>query len=120
MPLVNVMVNGRAYTLGCDEGEEEHLKQLAALVDAKAREAISMVGSQAGDAKLMLMAALLMADEHHEMSAKLGASVRAVGEFSSARETAATRAQQAESVAAEALEEAARKLEEVAARLAAA
>ena len=30
MPLVNVMVNSRAYTIACDEGEEEHLKELAA------------------------------------------------------------------------------------------
>ncbi len=26
MPLVNVMVNSRAYTIACDEGEEEHLQ----------------------------------------------------------------------------------------------
>ncbi len=37
MPLVNVMVNGRAYTTACDDGEEDHLKELAAHVDAKAR-----------------------------------------------------------------------------------
>jgi cell division protein ZapA len=30
MPLVNVMVNSRAYTIACDEGEEDHLKALAA------------------------------------------------------------------------------------------
>lgn len=66
MPLVNVMVNGRAYTLGCDEGEEGHLKELAGRVDAKVREALNIVGQNAGDGKLMLMAALLMADEQHE------------------------------------------------------
>ena len=33
MPLVNVMVNNRAYTIACDDGEEEHLRQLAAIVD---------------------------------------------------------------------------------------
>ena len=41
MPLVNVMVNNRAYTIACDEGEEEHLKELAAHVDAKTREVLS-------------------------------------------------------------------------------
>ena len=64
MPLVNVMVNGRAYTIACDEGEEEHLRELAGLVDAKAREVLSSVG-QVGDARLLLMAAILIADEHH-------------------------------------------------------
>ena len=29
MPLVNVMVNQRAYTIACDDGQEDHLKELA-------------------------------------------------------------------------------------------
>jgi cell division protein ZapA len=118
MPLVNVMVNGRAYTLGCDEGEEEHLKQLATLVDAKAREAVSMVGLNAGDAKLMLMAALLMADEHFEMNSRLGASVESAGEAGAERANLNLRAEQAETIAAEALEAAAQRLEDIAGRLA--
>ena len=64
MPLVNVMVNNRAYTIACDDGEEEHLRALAATVDAKTREVLSSVG-QVGDTRLLLMAALLIADEHH-------------------------------------------------------
>ncbi|MES2256841.1 MAG: cell division protein ZapA [Pseudomonadota bacterium] len=64
MPLVNVMVNSRAYTIACDDGEEDHLRQLAATVDAKTREVLSSVG-QVGDTRLLLMAALLIADEHH-------------------------------------------------------
>jgi cell division protein ZapA len=44
MPLVNVMVNSRAYTIACDDGEEDHLKDLAAIVDAKAREVLGSVG----------------------------------------------------------------------------
>ncbi len=117
MPLVNVMVNGRAYTLGCDEGEEEHLKQLAAHVDAKAREALSMVGLNAGDTKLMLMAALLMADEHYEMTHKLGD--KSSGGRSADEQTLHLKAEQAENAAAEALESAAKRLEDIAARLAA-
>ena len=38
MPLVNVMVNGRAYTIACDDGEEDHLRELAGIVDAKMHE----------------------------------------------------------------------------------
>ncbi len=62
MALVNVMISGRAYTIACDDGEEEHLRELGALVDAKAREVQETVG-QVGDQRLLLMAALLMADE---------------------------------------------------------
>ena len=71
MPLVNVMVNSRAYTIACDDGEEEHLKALAAHVDAKAREVLGSVG-QVGDARMLLMAALLIADEHHDLAGRLG------------------------------------------------
>jgi cell division protein ZapA len=117
MPLVNVMVNGKAYTLGCDEGEEERLRQLAAHVDAKAREALSMVGLNAGDVKLMLMAALLLADEH-EMSRTQGAGTGAADPGD--RETLHLRAEQAEDAAAEVLESAAKRLEDIAAGLAAA
>jgi cell division protein ZapA len=113
MPLVNVMVNGRAYTIACDEGEEEHLKGLAAQVDAKAREVLSSVG-QVGDARMMLMAALLMADEYHEMTGKMAAGSASEGE----KESLHLRAEAAESAAADALESAAKKLEDIAARLA--
>ena len=65
MALVNIMISGRAYTVACDDGEEEHVRELGALVDAKAREVQETVG-QVGDQRLLLMAALLMADEVFE------------------------------------------------------
>jgi cell division protein ZapA len=117
MPLVNVMVNNRAYTIACDEGEEAHLKALAAHVDAKAKDVINSVG-QVGDARMMLMAALLIADEHHEAAGKLGATVQAVSESSEKHETLNERAEKAESAAADALESAAKRMEDIAARLA--
>ena len=111
MPLVNVMVNSRAYTIACDEGEEEHLKELAAHVDAKAREVLGSVG-QVGDARLLLMAALLIADEHHDITGK----GEAAGE--NEKQTLHLRAEAAESAAADVLESAAKRLEDIAARLA--
>jgi cell division protein ZapA len=119
MPLVNVMVNGRAYTIACDDGEEDHLRDLAAVVDAKAREVLSSVG-QVGDTRLLLMAALLMADEHHAAVGRLDASAHASAALDDARNALESRAQDAESIAANALEHAARKVEDIAARLAAA
>jgi cell division protein ZapA len=113
MPLVNVMVNGRAYTIACDDGEEGHLKELAAHVDGKAREVLASVG-QVGDARMLLMAALLIADERHELSSKTESGSVSDGE----KQSLHPRAEQAESAAADALESAAKKLEDVAVRLA--
>jgi cell division protein ZapA len=109
MPLVNVMVNARAYTIACDDGEEDHLKQLAAYVDEKVRELMESVG-QVGDARLLLMAGLLLADEVFEANARLAG-----------RETSAAAGAQEnhyEELAAGKLEAAARKLEDIAARFA--
>lgn len=117
MPLVNVMVNNRAYTIACDEGEEEHLKELAAHVDEKAREVLASVG-QVGDARMLLMAALLIADEHHDVAAKLAAGTEAATSSSGEKQSLHMRAEQAESDAADMLESAAKRLEDIAARLA--
>jgi len=117
MPLVNVMVNSRAYTIACDEGEEEHLKELAAHVDVKAREVLASVG-QVGDTRMLLMAALLIADEHHELAAKVAAGAQAASLSSGEKQNLHLRAEQAESKAADMLESAAKKLEDIAARIA--
>ena len=116
MPLVNVMVNSRAYTIACDEGEEDHLKELAAHVDAKARDVLGQVG-QVGDARMLLMAALLIADEHHEMTGRLEDGAKAVSNSSGEAQKLHLRAEAAESAAADALESAAKRLEDIAARL---
>jgi cell division protein ZapA len=119
MPLVNVMVNGRAYTIACDDGEEDHLRDLATIVDAKAREVLGSVG-QVGDTRLLLMAALLIADEHHAAESQLTASVKAADALSDVRGALENRAMEAEGAAADALERAAKKVEDIAAGLSAA
>jgi len=118
MPLVNVMVNGKAYTLGCGDGEEAHLKELAGLVDVKVREAQSMVGAQASDTKLLLTAALLLADEHHEALEKLDTTASAAGTLQGERYLLSERAEAAQAVAADALEAAAARVEHSLAALA--
>jgi cell division protein ZapA len=117
MPLVNIMVNSRAYTVACDEGEEGHLKELAAHVDEKAREVLASVG-QVGDARMLLMAALLIADEHNELAAKVAAGAEAATASSGEKQSLHLRAEQAEGDAANVLESAAKRLEDIAARLA--
>ena len=115
MPLVNVMVNNKAYTIACDDGEEAHLRQLAAIVDAKTRELLSSVGN-VGDTRLLLMAALLIADEHH--GGKIEADHHAADAH--ARNELETRIRAVEDQAAAAMEQTAAKLERIAASLAAA
>lgn len=63
MAQVTVIVNNRNYTLACDDGEEEHLADLAAQIDNRIAELATEGGVPSNDAKLMLMASLVIADE---------------------------------------------------------
>lgn len=62
MAQVVVNVNGQAYTLACDDGEEAHLSELARQVDERVSDIRKDVKS-AGEAQLLLMVGLLMADD---------------------------------------------------------
>ncbi|HVV65878.1 MAG TPA: cell division protein ZapA [Rhizomicrobium sp.] len=119
MPLVNVMVNSRAYTIACDEGEQDRLKELAGHVDEKVRELVGTVG-QVGDQKLLLMASVLITDEFFDARARLDGHARKVGELSSAQAELHGRASKSQESAARTLEDAATRLEGLLARLEAA
>ena len=105
MPLVNVMVNSRAYTIACDEGEQEHLKELAAHVDSKVRELTGSVG-QVGDQKLLLMAAVLITDELYEARGRVDGHAKTTGELAKAQADFDARVADAENRAARAIEDA--------------
>ena len=62
MGQVSVPVNGRSYAITCDDGQESRIRRLAQYVDAKVAQFVGSVG-QAGDARLLLLAALVIADE---------------------------------------------------------
>jgi len=106
------MVNGRTYTIACDEGEQEHLKELAGHVDAKVRELTGTVG-QVGDQKLMLMAAVLITDELLEARARLEGHAKKVAELSDAHAELSGRAGQSEEQVALTLEDAAKRIESI-------
>jgi cell division protein ZapA len=59
---VSITVNGKAYVLACGEGEEQHLVRLARAVDQRISELVGAVG-QVGEARLLLVAALMATDE---------------------------------------------------------
>ena len=62
MSQVMVTINGRNYQIACDDGQEAHLTRLAAYIDKRVGELVAAVG-QVGDARLLVMSSLLIADE---------------------------------------------------------
>ena len=73
MAQVEVTINGHAYKVACDDGEEQHLQNLADYVDRKVAELTNTIG-QVGESRLMLMAGLVIADELAETMDKLEAA----------------------------------------------
>ncbi|MDE2489077.1 MAG: cell division protein ZapA [Alphaproteobacteria bacterium] len=107
MAQVTVEVNGRPYAVGCEDGQEGHLTELARMFDQQVRHVAGDMG-QLGDTRLFLMGALLIADELSDARSRLAALQAEVGRLQSDRARFETRA-----VAA--LESAAQRIERLAA-----
>lgn len=63
MAQVKLEIGGRSFTVTCQDGEEEHLGKLGAMVDAKSRETGDP--SRLTENRMLLFTLLLLADELH-------------------------------------------------------
>jgi cell division protein ZapA len=70
MAQVTVTINGRKYEIACDDGQEAHLTRLSQYVDRRVDELVAAVG-QVGNARLLVMTSLLVADELSEVYTEL-------------------------------------------------
>jgi cell division protein ZapA len=77
MAQLTVKINGYAYNVGCEDGQEGHLLEMANQVEQRI-DSIKALGGQSGESRLLLLAALLMADELHDTAIEL-ASLRQPG-----------------------------------------
>lgn len=66
MASVDIEIAGRKYAIACRDGEEDHLRSVAAIVDKRAGDAATALGSL-GEARQLLFASLLLADEIKEL-----------------------------------------------------
>jgi cell division protein ZapA len=62
MAQVTIRINGYAYMVGCEDGQEPHLERMAAEIERRI-DSIKAIGGQTGEARLLMLAALLLADE---------------------------------------------------------
>ncbi|MGS1018083.1 cell division protein ZapA [Allosphingosinicella humi] len=68
MATVDIEIASRRYSVACRDGEQDHLQSVAAIVDRKAREVGQALGSLS-EARQLLFASLLLADELKEQAA---------------------------------------------------
>ena len=109
MPEIDISINGRSYRIACEEGEEEHLSRLGAFIDERVEGLAARIG-QVGDARLLVMAGLMIADELAEAYATLSEAGLATAEDDDPQAAAAGRKQ---SLAAR-IEDAAARIESIA------
>ncbi len=110
MSEVSVRVNGRIYPVGCEDGQEGHVRTLAQMFDQHVSDVAQDVG-QLGETRLFLLGALMLADELAETRSRLTAAMTELATFH-----ADQRATESRAVAV--LESAARKIEALAAKAA--
>lgn len=66
MALVSVHINGHSYTVGCENGQERHVQAMAHQVERRVQQVRNLGFS--GESRLLVLAALLMADEIQDLS----------------------------------------------------
>jgi len=110
MATVNVTVNGHVYPVGCEDGQEPHVEALARDFDAKVRDVASQVG-KVTELRLLLMAALVLADETADVRARLADANEKLGRSQSEDAISEVRAAQAIEAAAARIEALAAGLE---------
>ncbi len=67
MAQVTVRINGYAYAVGCEDGQEAHLLSMVEQVERRIT-SIKSLGGPTGEARLLVLASLLMADELHDLA----------------------------------------------------
>lgn len=60
---VNLTLNGRAFTIACDAGQERRVQYLAQYIDKKLRDIARSGGAQNNESYQWLLTSLLLADE---------------------------------------------------------
>ena len=70
MANVNITFNGKEFLLSCDDGQEEHLQELAEQMNKKFTGLKSELGN-IGENKLLLISSIKVMDEYFETKKKI-------------------------------------------------
>lgn len=103
MAQVTLSVGGLSYTVGCQDGEEEYLKDLATSISQRLEEVRRTLGPR-GDGEAMFLVALLTTDDLYEarkkqMTAEERAAVERSGQIEASYKQTAGRLADAADIA---------------------
>ena len=113
MPDVVVEIAGNKYRMGCEEGQQQHLLDLAADFNARV-EAMKGDFGEIGDTRLTVMAGIAVLDEVGEAHRTIEGLRKDIAELTTAGRELTLEAEEMEQKFARRLAEAARKVEAIA------
>ena len=116
MAQVTVTIDGKAYRMACDEGQEEHLISLASRFDRYVMHLKDSFG-EIGDQRLTVMAGIMVMDELAELQKRTKGFETEIGTLRKTRDDALTKADKNDAALTGALADFAERLEVVASRL---
>ena len=70
MANVNIKFNGKEFLLSCEDGQEEHLEELALYLNKKFSDLKNSLGN-IGEGKLLLITSISVLDEYYETKKKI-------------------------------------------------
>ena len=70
MANINIKFNGKEFLLSCEDGQEDHLKELSIHLNEKFNDLKTSLGN-IGESKLMLITAIKMVDEYFDLNKKV-------------------------------------------------
>jgi cell division protein ZapA len=107
---INVTINGRQYRMACEDGQEQRLMSLAENFETRIGELRGKFG-EIGDARLTVMAALMVADELLDANERIRALQDEVNSLRDVRVAAAERNRATQYAVSAALNAAAERIE---------
>ncbi|MGD0418128.1 MAG: cell division protein ZapA [Xanthobacteraceae bacterium] len=116
MSQVNVTINGRQFRMACEDGQEDHLMDLARELDIRI-EGLRAKFGEIGDTRLTVMAAITLADELSEMGTRIKRLGEELAATQGAHAAVADRNNAAQAAVASTLTSAAERIESVTKRL---
>jgi len=117
MAQVTVTIDGKAYRMACDEGQEEHLYQLAQRFDRYVGHLKDSFG-EIGDQRITVMAGIMVMDELVELQKRMQGLEGEIATLRKTRDEALLRADENDTAVTGTLAELAERIETVASKLA--
>jgi cell division protein ZapA len=113
---VTVTIDGKTYRMACDEGQEEHLLDLAERFDRYVAHLKDSFG-EIGDQRLTVMAGIMVMDELSELQKRVKGMEGEVGTLRKTRDDALSKADKNDAALTGALSTLAERMESLAAQL---